>query len=209
MIRLNFSRLRLCWLCLLCTVLSCKSPTKDDEDDELRSARIAAAKAAKKRASQIQLDSSDPTPLVSYRFHRDVSLFYKVDLHNNNRLSSTVAAVLRSNEDAMRACYTERLTNIPSLAGDLQLKFALIKSSGIATQIMRVGGTLTDQTMIGCVIKRFSEIRFQIPYDLRGLVHYRFSVTEHGESPRSTIGFSPTPGGLPSFDKATIQKSQN
>ena len=154
-----------------------------EDDPEIRAARIAASRAT--QAKVVRDTGPAPVPLAAYRYRREISMFYRVDLAANNSHAAGLASVMRAYDEPIRACYADRLETIPNLTGDLLLSFALLKSSSNVSQVVRIGGSITDLATISCVIRRVGEIHFQAKNDLHGKVHYHFNYVDKSDNGRS------------------------
>ena len=161
---------------------ACNTSKNMEDDLEIRAARIAASRAA--QAKVVRETGPAPVPLAAYRYRREISMFYRIDLAANNSHAAGLASVMRAYDEPIRACYADRLETIPNLTGDLLLSFALLKSSGNVSQIVRIGGSITDLATISCVIRRLGEIHFQAKNDLHGKIHYHFNYVDKSDSGR-------------------------
>ena len=164
---------------------ACNTSKNMEDDPEIRAARIAASRAGQSKA--VRETAPAPVPLAAYRYRREISMFYRIDLAANNSQAAGLASVMRAYDEPIRACYADRLETIPNLSGDLMLSFALLKSSSNVSQIVRIGGSMTDLTTISCVIRRVGEIRFPSKHDVHGKVHYNFNYTDKSDTGRGAI----------------------
>ena len=164
---------------------ACNTSKSMDDDPEIRAARIAASRAAQLKA--VRETAPAPVPLAAYRYRREISMFYRIDLAANNSHAAGLASVMRAYDEPIRACYADRLETIPNLTGDLLLSFALLKSSSNVSQIVRIGGSITDLATISCVMRRVGDIHYQSKRDLLGKVHYHFSYVDKSDGGRGGI----------------------
>ena len=164
---------------------ACNTSKNLEEDPEIRAARVTASHAAQSKT--VRDTAPAPVPLATYRYRREISMYYRIDLAGNNSHAAGLASVMRGYDEPIRACYADRLETLPSLTGDLLLSFSLLKSSSNVSQIVRVGGSITDLVTISCVIRRVGEIRFQSKYDLHGKVHYHFSSIDKSDNSRGAM----------------------
>ena len=114
--------------------------------------------------------------LGSYTVSRKISMYYKIDLKKDNRWSPYVAAALRRHDGRMRACYTERLNSQPLLRGEVSVAFRLERGSKAAKETTRVGGSIKDISLTDCLRQRLTEISFDPPKDMNGLITWEFKV---------------------------------
>lgn len=118
------------------------------------------------------------TLLASYRTIRQVSMFYRLDLRKDNGHSPKVAAAIRLHDSQVRDCYATRLDSTPQLRGNVELTFALSKSAQAFRDINRVGGTMTDKSLVGCLKQRIAEIPVNPPHDIYGSLDFNFSYKD-------------------------------
>ena len=157
--------------------VACKTFKGADEESELRSARQIAAKVA-----EMHPPPEDPLPQVaSYRYRREISMYYKLELAASKAQIANTLAVMRAHDHEIRSCYAERLEQVTGLSGDLQISFVLQKATGLAVNVSRTGGSLSDLATITCVTKKIGEMRFNAKGDYRGRVRYAF--TSNDQSP--------------------------
>jgi hypothetical protein len=124
------------------------------------------------------LAQAQEVELASYSFVREVAMFYRLDLAENNSLAGSIAAVVRSSEEALRQCYVDRLDDEPDLRGQLALSFELSKTTGNMRKVKSIGGTLKDPKLISCVKERLAKLTFELPRTISGRLDYTFDAKE-------------------------------
>lgn len=174
-------------------ISACKTFKETDEESELRSARQVAAKVA-----EMHPPPEEPLPQVaSYRYRREISMYYKLELAASKAQIAAALNVMRAHDHEIRSCYAERLEQISGLSGDLQITFVLQKSTGLASSLSRTGGSLSDLATISCVTKKLSQMRFSPRGDYRGRVHYSFRSNDRSPDKTEKPGLTPLTSSEP------------
>ncbi len=87
---------------------------------------------------------------------------------------SRVQAAVRAHFGDFRKCYESKLKSNPTLAGRVVPKFT-IGRDGQVSEIVDHDSDLPDPEVVACVLKVFSQIRFQAPE--RGIVTVVYPIT--------------------------------
>lgn len=164
-------------LVLILAMFGCSTPQ--------RAAKVSDTKL-RQRASiprpELRLvDVSGPsrmTTLATYKVGRDISMFYKLDLEQENRYANAIAMLLRQQEEKFRACYLARLDQSPQLRGHIAFSFVVTKAVGSMDHIKRVGGSLDDPRLNACLSRELAKVALNPPRNLRGKLLYSFDVIE-------------------------------
>lgn len=120
----------------------------------------------------------DPlVPLATFRSARTIAMFYEVDLAEHNSHSPAIAATLRSNDDDVRACYTKRLADVPTLRGNIVFEIHLSPTDGGIDSISRHSGTIEDEALTQCIVRNLSTMPFAPAVTMHGMVRYEFDAT--------------------------------
>jgi hypothetical protein len=76
--------------------------------------------------------------------------------------TNVVEGVVRANADRFRRCYEDKLREKPSLRGRITVKFVIDRTGAVS--IAADGGSdVPDDTLVSCVIRSFSELKFPAP----------------------------------------------
>jgi len=155
-------------------VCGCKTFKEGNDDVDVPSARQVAAKVA-----ELHPPLEEPLPQVAtYRYRREISMYYKLELNASKAQITNALGVMRSHDHEIRACYADRLEEVSGLSGDLQISFTLLKSTGLVGNVARTGGSLSDLATINCVTKKLAHMRFNARGDYRGRVRYSFASSD-------------------------------
>lgn len=122
---------------------------------------------------------------------RQIGMFYKLDLAQDNRHAQSMVQVMRYFDDRLRSCYTDRLEEQPDLQGLLIVRFKLSKDTGMMRKIKRAGGNLSDTKVFRCLKRQLARMPFDPPRDLDGTLYYRFGIFDRRTSFKSERAASP------------------
>lgn len=133
--------------------------------------------AGKKAKRDAQNDNATASVLrATLTFTREISMFYKLDLHKYNYHAKAIAAVLSVSDPKMRACYTDRLNVQNELRGEVAFTFLLSKTTGTMAKIKHSGGSLNDAKLVECLYYELAQAQFPVPENMIGELTYIFDV---------------------------------
>ena len=112
----------------------------------------------------------------SITFHRQIAMFYKLDLFRHNYNSKAISGVLNTNDVNLRRCYTDRLDFNDDLRGTLSFTFLLSKQTGTMIKLKNTGGTANDPKLVECVFLELSRMQFPVNENMIGELVYTYDV---------------------------------
>ena len=80
---------------------------------------------------------------------------------NGKLAPETIRDVVRAHFGAIKGCYETALQADPTLAGQIAVKF-VIHEDGTVSGAGRESATISDATMVGCVVDGFKTIQFPV-----------------------------------------------
>lgn len=73
-----------------------------------------------------------------------------------------IRRIIRRHANRLRFCYEKGLQTNPTLEGRVNVKFVITKD-GTVSSAQDAGSTITDQTVVGCVVQAFKQMQFPAP----------------------------------------------
>lgn len=109
-------------------------------------------------------------------FSRQIAMFFKLDLMQNNYFAKPIADVLTTFDPNLRTCYTDRLDENDKLRGDVKFTFLLSKETGTMTKLRHTGGTADDPKLVECVYYELAKMQFPVDRNMLGEITYSYDA---------------------------------
>jgi hypothetical protein len=91
-----------------------------------------------------------------------------------------IKQLIRAHFVAFRACYEERLADLPALEGAVAVRFVIDEDGAVeSANIHEAGSTIADPTMRACIRDRYLKIRFPRPVGGKVMVTYPVEFTNY------------------------------
>lgn len=109
-------------------------------------------------------------------FTRQIAMFFKLDLTQNNHFAKPIAEVLTTFDPNLRACYTDRLDTNETLKGDVKFTFLLSKETQTMTKLRHTGGSADDPKLVECIYYELAKMQFPVSRNMLGEITYTFDA---------------------------------
>lgn len=137
--------------------------------------RVQQVLGGKKVITKAEEDFAEANEMRAVvRMTRQIGMFFKLDLFRYNAYAREVAAVLSAIDPNLRQCYIRALEQTPSAKGTMVFGFLLSRENGRMKKVNRTGGTLTDPTMIECLVQELSITQFPAKETMVGELTFTF-----------------------------------
>jgi hypothetical protein len=136
--------------------------------------QVFGGKSVIEKAKTEYADANEMRTTV--RMTRQIAMFFKLDLFQNNAYAREIAGVLSAIDPNLRQCYIRHLEDNPQARGTMNFGFILSKDTGQMKKLRLTGGTMNDPTMTECLTQEMSITQFPAKENMIGELSFTFQV---------------------------------